>query len=352
MDRIYKNRQEFKVQEFKLKLPHLPVTEQVDPTSGKTISVGVKNRVVPGSYSLDFTIPIDPHFPSSCAGHCGNMVYKLQANLIRDFPSTDVVCKQRLWVLNSHLPPPTIPSEPSIGPLAWRVYSGVFEGNVKYKCYLPSYPICLGYPFPLWLRLESIVSQEADRTTSVDTSGTQTPTSASDQQTLKSRKRQPIKIGSTVGRPLKVPKGIAVIQERRWYLSTGGYQHFTRRKIHKVDLIKEQDQYPYHSRNGGDNVQNNDKGEGDDEDGVIQMRSSKAQWQLYNNNNYNTRWSKMIIIQVPNVWAINPDSRTALITTQHVLTVKLDIRYGFLNTRTLTFDGKERERESERKGAD
>ncbi|GJJ75660.1 hypothetical protein EMPS_08018 [Entomortierella parvispora] len=334
IDRVYRNNHEYKVLDFKLKLPQLPVTEHVDPVSGKTIITGVKDRVPPGTYSLDFTIPIDPLFPSSNRTSCGKMVYQLRATLIRPFPSVNVVYKQPLWVLNSRLPPPSIPLEPMIEPLTWRVYGGL-DGDIKYRCFLPSYPICLGYPFPLWVRLESVDPQHTNiDPTSFQSLSTSTSASNFEQQAAHNQKKRTTRSGLAAVRPFKVSKGTMELREKTWYVSSGGYYHSTIRKTLKMDVIKEQDHYPHGPSDGDNIIENKDKGENEDTDGVIQIRNNDD-----GQKGKNSRcWSKMVMVQVPNVWGINPDSRTAIITTQHVLIIKLDVRYGFFNKRTVTFD--------------
>ncbi|KAG0056607.1 hypothetical protein BGZ83_004389 [Gryganskiella cystojenkinii] len=339
MDRVYKNQQVFQDFNFRMKLPHVPVIEEVDPVSGRTVLKGLQDRVVPGAYSQEFTIPIDHGLPSSSIGLYNKMRYRIIATLVRASPSSNVQVKQRLWVLNSKIPAPELnpDDEDELRQRGWSTYSGVFDRDIRYQCSYPWYSTRLGYKVPIWFRLESIdrkveknrdtvaaaAAATAATVTTVSVIGSTAESQLQHQQALGTRDPSPQQFPQRMqseGRKFKVSGATAQLDEKRVVRSANGYQHSMGRKIFRLDILKEHDHCPIHAKSASEESSSNDE-----------PKSSA------NKTSSSTRWQRLILVDLPNIWTMNPDSRTRLITTWHILKVKIDIKFGFLHSLQLEY---------------
>ncbi|KAF9354403.1 hypothetical protein BGX26_007774 [Mortierella sp. AD094] len=111
-----------------------------------------EGKVSAGKYLCPFNFPVDAmNIPSSFVGTYAWMTYKVQATLVRKFPSVNLVREQIVWVLSSALPRPERPLVDT--PTQMTRYNGVLMKIVPYICVIPSNVIYLGQQVPITIKI-------------------------------------------------------------------------------------------------------------------------------------------------------------------------------------------------------
>ncbi|KAF9313875.1 hypothetical protein BG003_004719 [Podila horticola] len=111
---------------------------------GDDITIEYSAIASAGKYCVALNITIDPAFPSSSITTHGWMTYKIVATLHRKCPSTNVVTKTTIWVLNTFFNR----LEPGL-PIATSKFNGTFDKMVPYVCLIPSGFFHLGQKVPV-----------------------------------------------------------------------------------------------------------------------------------------------------------------------------------------------------------
>ncbi|KAG0010187.1 hypothetical protein BGZ80_001698 [Entomortierella chlamydospora] len=317
-------------------------TETQEPTSAhsgwfqrKGTGVNKKQRslIKPGTYTLAFSIKLDPTFPSSCATVHGSIAYTVRATLHRAFPSLNVVQTQLIWVLNSQLLNPA-DEHPVYYPERWQQYYGLFENRIPYRCVLPPNLMHPGQELPVLVELDPPLDyiptkEEAEQMTR----------ESNWQRNHRERamKRNPFLVSRNT-KPSDIQPGDSIrvlslevkLKEYTWHTSKSGHSKFTKRQILQHNVKNKEGK---NINASGDVVVIDEGGRVEDDRDIYKGSvpgNDKENLEKYvaPYPHAGQSWRKVFVIKLPGIWKMNTNTRTDCIRIQHNLKLIMKVKVG------------------------